>query len=315
MRMLVIDCNHLSGRCHAALGELRRQRDGHYSGVVHGVLQGLSFVKNKLRIQFQDMIAVWDGGRCKRRVELYPEYKQNRKWSRGDDAEIDPEEVIRREGYYAQIEALHQGLATLGIRQVKVRGAEADDILGILSRFYEDRGHLVTIYTGDYDLHQCVSPKVDIFDPRKELLTKQDVEALWQLPVEQFVPYKAIVGDSSDNIKGIKGMGEVRAKRTLAYYRLPGFADSPGGFADLESIPAKDKGWVQRVLDNADVFERNRELMTIPRTLVNWYYTDEQDDQLISQLHQHPKQNSPAFIEFLREWELKALLDQVGRWL
>jgi 5'-3' exonuclease len=307
VRTLFIDGNHLSGRSNAALKDLRRS-DGHYSGTVHGVLQGLAYIRKALRFQFTDMIIVWDGDRCKVRQQLYPDYKGNRAWRQED---LPEEEKQRRDQYLAQIKQLKENLPRLGMRQVQEAGTEADDVIGILSALYSKHNGKVTIYSGDHDLHQCASENVTIYDPKRELLTKEQIERIWEIPVGWIPAYKALCGDATDNIPGIGGIGHVRAKIILPYLRESGFTEKP----ELDGIPSEDRKWVAKVLDRWDIYLRNLKLVTIPRDWDGSLYSDGQYESILLQLMTKPEQRTLEFVAFLRTWELQSILERVGGWL
>jgi 5'-3' exonuclease len=302
MRLLLIDGNHLCGRCHAALRELRRS-DGHLSGMVHGTLQSLAHVRSVLRIQFHETIVVWDGGRSKTRLELYPEYKGNRRWSK----ELTTEQKQEKKMYYSQLNEVRAGLTLLGMKQVQAPDVEADDLLGILAHYYKQRQ--IVIYSGDHDLHQCVNSRISIFHPKREVMQEKEVLELWGIPIEQIPKYKALVGDTTDNIKGLYGIGDKRAKRLL-----PFMTDGAMPFAAPWPSEPIDK-WFKAVRDSLNIYERNLKLVTIPTNWQESFYGEDEEEKVLTQLLERPEQRSSAFLNFLRQWELQELLSQASRFL
>jgi DNA polymerase-1 len=296
MRYLLVDGNHLAGRCRATMSGLSTSK-GIPSGVIFGVLQGLKYARDALRIDWRQQIICWDGGRCQRRLDLYPEYKGNR------NLDLSPEEIKGRSDYYHQLDALYSAIAYLGARQIKVTGMEADDAIGILvGKILRSKDKAAVIYSGDYDLHQLAYDRVSIFHPKKdgkkELLIQEDIEKHWGIPFDDIVKFKALVGDSSDNIKGVTGIGPVKAKRYI------------NGLDETGKIASR--------IDNAkEIVARNVFLMRIP---LQWeshvrYYGKEQEEQFEEQLlHSGTLTNKAGFIDFCTQWELKDILEKINSW-
>ena len=123
----------------------------------------------------------------------------------------------------SQIPLVHQVVESLGLPIYMEEGFEADDCLGTLARQGEALGLEVLIVTGDRDLLQLVSPSVTALLTRKGIsqldrLDPAGVEALLGVPPQLVTDYKALVGDPSDNIPGVPGVGPKTATRLLADY-------------------------------------------------------------------------------------------------
>nr|MDE5601378.1 DNA polymerase I [Clostridia bacterium] len=139
------------------------------------------------------------------RHEMYDGYKAARK---------PMDEELRQ-----QVEPLKNLITAMGIRIVSMQGYEGDDILGTLSNRFDDE---CIIVTGDRDSFQLVSPTTRVFWTKKGVtdIEVYDVDRLLQdgFTTSQFIDYKALMGDASDNIPGIAGVGEKTAKQLLAEY-------------------------------------------------------------------------------------------------
>lgn len=155
------------------------------------------------------VIVAWDGkgGSAKRR-SVYGEYKAGRKprlnREYGDDESVDDS----RENMRHQYAKVREYLTLLGVAQVEVESCEADDLIGYLcSSVYTDVEKVVM--STDRDFLQLVDQKTVIYSPTKKILyTKKNfVELVGVLP-ENYIYVKSIVGDTSDNIRGVKGVGE-----------------------------------------------------------------------------------------------------------
>lgn len=145
-------------------------------------------------IQCTDVqIWVWDGqnGNAKRRA-LYPDYKAHRAITRGD--------------IYAGFETVQQVLKHTAAFQISVPGYEGDDVVATLSRRYADAGHQVSIYSTDFDFIQLTGKYRDRIFCGARLKD--------HVPGDLVRHYKTWVGDSSDNIRGVPGFGDVTWERT-----------------------------------------------------------------------------------------------------
>ena len=146
------------------------------------------------------------------RTELYPEYKGQRKPM--------PEELLE------QVPVIQRLLSAMDIPIVTLKGYEADDILGTLSRRFSKLGYGVTILSGDRDLLQLCTEEVKVSIPktskgRTEVFNyyPQDVEREYGVTPLQFIDMKALMGDTSDNIPGVPGIGEKTAASIIKTYK------------------------------------------------------------------------------------------------
>src|SRR5688500_2680665 len=118
---------------------------------------------------------------------------------------------------------VHQLVGALGIPIFEIDGFEADDVLGTLARQAVERDLDVLVVTGDTDALQLVGPRVRVLMPSRgmigeHLYDEAGVRERYGLEPVQIVDYKALKGDSSDNIKGVPGIGEKTAQRLLQKY-------------------------------------------------------------------------------------------------
>ncbi|AFI05939.1 DNA polymerase I [Helicobacter cetorum] len=169
-------------------------------GFPTGLLTGLvgmvkKFYKDRKNMPF--IVFALESQTKTKRAEKLGEYKQNRK-----DA---PEEML------LQIPIALEWLQKMGFTCIEVSGFEADDVIASLATLspYKTR-----IYSKDKDFNQLLSDKIVLFDGKTEFLAKDCFEKYGVMP-SQFTDYQGIVGDSSDNYKGIKGIGGKNAKELL----------------------------------------------------------------------------------------------------
>ena len=170
--------------------------DGTPTNVVLGVARILLKI---LREERPDaVVAVFDSREPTPRHAIYPEYKANRLKT--------PEDLA------AQIPVVDEMIDALGVRRISVAGAEADDIIGTLSRRAEERGMDVVIVSSDKDMYQLVSKRVKVRDGLKEhTVGEAQVEEVFGVPPGKVADLLALAGDPSDNVPGVPGIGEKTA--------------------------------------------------------------------------------------------------------
>lgn len=159
------------------------------------------------RYKATGVLIVWDGRSWRHGV--YPEYKANR-------TATEKQRVVR-EAYKSQKPFLQRALTALGITQAMATNLEADDLAAVLTERYAGKGEKVRLITRDHDWLQLIRKDVAWIDhqtnERVSLAKFQEFTGV-ETP-EQFVAIKALQGDAGDNIKGVGGIGEVKAKQML----------------------------------------------------------------------------------------------------
>src|SRR3990167_7022615 len=139
------------------------------------------------------------------RDDIYPEYK-------GPPPPM-PDELS------AQIEPIHAIIRALGLPLIQIQGVEADDVIGTLARAAAAEGRATVISTGDKDMAQLVDGHVRLVDTMKDAeYDHEAVVAKFGVTPQQIVDYLALVGDTSDNIPGVPGVGPKTAAKWLQQY-------------------------------------------------------------------------------------------------
>jgi DNA polymerase I len=152
------------------------------------------------------MVVCYDRKEPSFRKEIYDEYKANR-------SEM-PEELV------AQIPYMKKLIDFLGIPSLEIPRFEADDLIGTLTRIASDKKMEVVIVSGDKDFAQLIKPGVIMYDTMKESrIDENAVLEKWGVQATQFCDYLSIVGDSSDNIPGVAGLGPKGAQKLLNDYK------------------------------------------------------------------------------------------------
>ena len=200
--LLLVDGSSWLHRAFNALPPLTNAA-GEPTGALYGVLKML----RRLMADYQpDALAVvFDAPGKTFRHEWFADYKANR-------PPLDAELI-------QQIEPLHIGIRALGLPLLQISGVEADDVIGTLTRQATMRGWPVLIVSSDKDLAQLVSAQVRLLDTMKNaILDAAGVEAKFGVPPDRIIDWLALVGDQSDNIPGVPGVGPKTAAKWLSHY-------------------------------------------------------------------------------------------------
>lgn len=202
-----------------------------------------------------ELVVLWDMP-AKWRYEIHPEYKGKR-----DD---DPVKKASRKAYKEQVPGIRKALSLLGLTQIIAKNEEADDI-GAAIALNREPDDVIILVSGDRDWLQLVGPNVVWYDPREEgkLIKHSTFEASTGCAnTVLFSQAKAVLGDSSDNIGGIGGVGEKCLELLFEHYgSIPKFLKAESEGVDR---PAELNRW-RKKLDEFDVelFKRNMQLMNL----------------------------------------------------
>ncbi|HZD10139.1 MAG TPA: 5'-3' exonuclease H3TH domain-containing protein, partial [Candidatus Binatia bacterium] len=183
------------------------------------------------------------------RDEIFPEYKGTR--------EKMPDELD------SQIARIHEVLQTFNIPVLIVEGYEADDVLGTIAKQAKEEDVPVLIVTGDQDLLQLVDDNTQVQLPESRSVSEQiiyDVAAVEEkmgIRPEQIVDYKAMVGDSSDNIPGVRGVGDKTATRLLQKY-----GDLDTIYENLDEIKTRFRNKLEEGKESAYLSQRLAQIVT-----------------------------------------------------
>ncbi|ASS74313.1 hypothetical protein CIG75_04465 [Tumebacillus algifaecis] len=207
---LIVDGSSMLVRAYFASafsGRIMRSKRGVYTNGVFGFLNMMLSAVEKM--EPTHLFVAWDVSRDTFRRELYPAYK-------GTRGEL-PDEL------HPQFDTMKEVLAAIGVPQHFDERYEADDIIGTLAHQAADDGHKVLVLTGDRDAMQLVRDGVTVAIMKKgitemEMYTPASLLESWGLTASQIVDLKGLMGDTSDNIPGVPGIGEKTAKKLLLEY-------------------------------------------------------------------------------------------------
>ncbi|NQV89019.1 MAG: DNA polymerase I [Parcubacteria group bacterium] len=246
---LVLDGNALLHRAWHALPPMTTK-----DGLVVNAAYGFAMITEKMIETFKpDYMAVaWDlpGGTF--RDEIYKDYKAGRE--------------EKEQELYDQIDIIQEILEAFGIPSVEAAGFEADDIIGTLSAKASKKGYKTLIVTGDLDALQLVDDDVHVVFfikgiSQTKIYDRDAVQERYGLTPEQVIDYKALKGDSSDNIPGLKGVGDKTAAALLqAHETIDGIYKAIENDEVAEKFAKKFRGFEKDV-------EMSKTLVTIVRDM------------------------------------------------
>ena len=235
----LVDGHHLAYRSYFALGKLTTSR-GEPTQAIFG------FLRTLLKLLKEDgncVIVVFDPPTKTFRHDAFEEYKAHRAATPDD--------------FYPQLEKIKKLVDLLGLKRLEIPGYEADDVIGTLARKAELEGYPVRILTGDRDSFQLLSEAVQVMLPDGRLMTPQAVQEKYGVTAAQWVDYRALVGDSSDNLPGARGIGEKTAARLLQEW---GSLDAL--YENLEALPPKLRAILERNRNNVQLSHTLSEIHT-----------------------------------------------------
>lgn len=245
-KILIIDGNSILNRAYFGIPDLTNAA-GLHTNAVYGFLNIMFKVMEE---ECPEAMAVsFDLHAPTFRHRRYAEYKGTRKPM--------PEEL--RE----QVPVMKQMLDAMGIRRMELEGYEADDLIGTLARRSEEAGMRVTILSGDRDLLQLATEQTMVRIPKtKKGVTEvenylaEDVKRTYQVDPKTFIEMKGLMGDSSDNIPGLPGVGEKTAAKILLQ-----FGTIENAYAHVDEVKPPKAAAALR--EHYDLALLSRELATI----------------------------------------------------
>lgn len=249
-KLLVIDGNSILNRAFYGImgNKMLQTADGTYTNAVYGFL---TIMFRQLEDENPDYLVVaFDVKAPTKRHEMYSEYKGTRKGM--------PDELA------VQLPIIKKVLEAMHIKVIEKPGYEADDILGTLSVWGARRSMDVILLTGDRDSFQLATDKVTIRMPRTSKgktevddFDKKKVMETYGVTPKQMIEVKGLMGDSSDNIPGVPGIGEKTALTLIKKYRSIEHLYQALEEGNAPEIKGKQK---EKLLENKDLAYLSKEL-------------------------------------------------------
>jgi DNA polymerase-1 len=260
------------------------------NGEPTGAIRVVTNMLRSLLKQYPDSIVavVFDAKGKSFRNDMYAEYKAHRPPMPDD---------LR-----SQIEPIHQIITAMGLPLLVIDGVEADDVIGTLARQATESQIETLISTGDKDMAQLVSEHVTLMDTMKDQLTdRQGVIDKFGVPPELIVDYLALMGDSSDNIPGMAGVGDKTAVAVLqGVGSIDTIAAHPERVAELSFRGAKT--FAAKFKEQEAMVRLSQQLATIK--------TDVELPLSLAELRRHEVQKE-ALLALYRQFEFKNLVQEL----
>ena len=248
-KITIIDGNSLLFRAYFATAypgvEIMRSQDGTPTNAIFAFSNMINKILSNLKNDEGIMVA-FDAGKDTFRKEQLESYKANRKPT--------PEDLVK------QFPIARGFLRALGIFQFEEHGFEGDDIAGTVAKLAEKEGYQVTVYTSDRDFLQLVDSNITVNIIRKGMsdivaMTPEAVKETYGFEPLQIIDYKGLRGDASDNLPGIKGIGEKTAVKLIQEY---------GSFDNIIAHASEIKGKIgEAIINDQDSGRLSRDLAII----------------------------------------------------
>jgi DNA polymerase-1 len=308
-RYLLIDGLNLFFRNFSAINTVNS--NGAHIGGLGGFFRSLGSLIN--HIQPTQVYVVFDGaGSSTNRKNLIPEYKSNRNSTRITKHELFDNLEEEDESKIGQITRIIQYLKTLPVKTLSISKVEADDVIAYLSSTLpkqpEDR---IFIVSSDKDYLQLISEQVIVYRPiEREYYTTDTVKSIFGISPNNFLIYKLLMGDNSDSISGIKGLGP---KKLLKLF--PELAKHDLSFDDLLDIAEnrlKEHIVYARILHNVEELENKYKVMDLSNPML----TDMDKMKIDKLVEDLPLYFLPeTFLEMYREDQLDGMIRNIDVWI
>jgi DNA polymerase-1 len=264
-RVLIIDGMNTFIRSFAAIPTM--DENGNHIGGVTGFLKSVGYVTRKFKPS--RVYVIFDGkGGSKRRRDIYPDYKLGRKpltrLNRTYDmtTEKDEQDLMRYE-----LVIVAKALMKLPITTITLDHVEADDIISYIAQHVVENGGESIIYSTDKDFLQLVGDDIKVWNPvRKKTYIPEIVVEDYEIHPNNFLLYRALTGDTSDNLPGIKGLG----MKTLLKIVPEFVTEQHLTFDDVIDAAENSKLKVaSRIIDEQESIKLNIKLMSLRSVMIS----------------------------------------------
>jgi 5'-3' exonuclease len=308
-RILLIDGLNLFFRNFAMMNMVNP--DGVHIGGLGGFFRSLGALIRQ--IDPTQVYVVFDGaGSANNRKNIIPEYKSGRdlqritNWDAFDDLEDEHDAKVD------QMVRIIQYLKTLPVKTVSIDKVEADDIIAYFSKIMpKDPLDKIFIVSSDKDFIQLVNDNVIVYRPmEKEYYTKDTVIEKYKMSPKNFILHKTLLGDNSDKIRGVKGLGEKGL-----YKKFPELMGDDMTLEDIYKIcesKFQDHVVYSRVIQNYDELERNYKVMDLDNPMI-----DENDKKYLDEVvkSEIPPYIPDQFVSFYNQDKLGGMIRNVEFWV
>ena len=308
-RILMIDGLNLFFRNFAMMNMVNP--DGVHIGGLGGFFRSLG--AEIRRVDPTQVYVIFDGaGSANARKNLLPEYKSGRDIQRITNWEAFDNKDDEDDAKVDQIVRIIQYLKTLPVKTIGIPKVEADDVIAYLSSIIpQSPKDKVFIVSSDKDFLQLVNENVVVYRPmEKEFYTEQTVIDKFKMSPNNFILYKTLMGDNSDKVKGVKGLGEKKL-----YKLFPELSEKDMSLDDIYGIcesKFKENVIYARIIQHIDDLEKNYKIMDLSNPML-----DENDKKYLTQVVETNEYNylPDQFVTFYNEDKLGGMIRNVEFWV
>ena len=246
-KLILVDGNSLMYRAFYGQGDptkIKPNSKGIYTNAINAFARMINILKKNNEYDY--LLVAFDKGKHTFRHDIMPEYKAGRAHM-ADEMRM-------------QIPYIKDFLVRSNISQFEIDDYEADDICGTFNKLALDNGLNVDIYSSDRDLLQLIGPKTNVFMTIKGMseVEKFDIDhfkEVYEIEPSQFIDLKALMGDKSDNISGVPGIGPKKGIKLLKEYK-----SVEGILEHVDQIKGADK---EKFIQNAQLLRTCKKMVTI----------------------------------------------------
>ena len=308
-RVLLIDGLNLFFRNFAMLNFVNE--GGLHVGGLGGFIRSLGTLINQ--IQPTSIYIIFDGeGSATNRKNINSDYKSNRNIRRITNWQVFDSLEEENEAKINQIVRLIHYLKCLPVKVVSLPKVEADDIIAYLAKELDQKyNSKAFIVSSDRDFIQLVNKNIVVYRPvEKDYYTEETIQEKFGILAKNFILYKTLLGDSSDMVRGIKGLGE---KGILK--KFPELAEKELSLDDIFDIcenKFKEHVTYARIIQSMGDLEKNYIIMDLANPML-----DDKEKLFLDNLidSETPKLNENTFLKFYHEDGLRHLIKNVEYWL
>lgn len=263
MKLNIVDANYELNRAgHASLNTQLSNSQGAFTG---GLYYFLKAMYSYLDVGIP--VAVLDGGHSKKRKEISPTYKENRKREEIPEDQKTFEDIRREQTFNLMFKIIPQLLPKMGIPVIRIRGEEADDVVYRLAKFFQEAGNEVTVTSDDFDYFQNLKLGVKVFRARENMIYDREIFTKKYCMNPDDIPIlKAITGDPKDDVHGVKGVGD---KTVMKMFEEMKAKELPLSVEGVKKYIALNSKLASKLAGKEELIEMNfklKDLATAPIT-------------------------------------------------
>lgn len=308
-RVLFIDGLNLFFRNFAMLNMVNPA--GVHVGGLGGFLRSLGALIRQ--IQPTSVYVVFDGvGSSTNRKNLLPEYKSGRNLSRITNWEVFENLDEEHEAKVDQIVRVIQYLKQLPVNVLTMNKVEADDIISYLAQTIDKKYNGKSfIVSSDKDFLQLINDNIMVYRPiEKSIYTREKVMEKFNVLTENFILYKTLMGDSSDKVPGVKGLGPKKFEKLFPELKEKKL--TLDDILDIAALKHKDNVIYSRIVLGESDLRKNYTIMDLENPLLS----DDDKVALVKAIEEDvPDLNTKVFMELYNEDQLGGMIRNVDFWL